>query len=124
MTFTFGETFARKIKINDDNFYVVAWSISVAKKIIKKFNLALIKLSLNKIINVVDQRYINDSRLGFALNNNASIILASYPSLAKNKFLIIDGNHRVLSKYQDGQKNIQGYMLEPQHHSQSSPGNG
>lgn len=115
--FNFGETFIQKISIDENNSYVVAWSIQTAKKTIKKVNPPLVNFSLNKIINLVDQRCINESHLDVAINNDAPIILASYPQLvAKDKVLIIDGNHRVTSKQKSGQKNIPGYVLEPHQH--------
>lgn len=52
-----------------------------------------------------------------ALNNYAPIITASYPPLTtKNKFLIIDGNHRVISKHEAGQTEISGYLLSSDQH--------
>lgn len=115
--FNFGETFIQRIKIDDNNFYVVAWNIGAAKKAIKKINPPLSNFSLNKIIHFVDQRCINESHLGVALNNNAPIIMASYPQMmTKDKVLIIDGNHRVTVKQKDGQKKIPGYILEPDQH--------
>lgn len=118
--FNLGETYTNRIKINDRNHYVVVWSIAVAKKVIKKYNPPLCKFSLDEIIHLVDQKYINQSYLDIALNNNAPIITASYPPMVtKNKFLIIDGNHRVISKHKDGQKEILGYMFEPHQHIQA-----
>ena len=115
--FNFGENFIQKIEIDNNNFYEVTWSILVAKKMIKKYTPPLLEFSLKEIINLVDQRWINESHLSIALNNNAPIIMASYPPMVtKDKVLIIDGNHRVTSKYKDGQKKILGYMLEPQQH--------
>lgn len=118
--FNFGETFTQKIKIDDNNFYAVAWSIPAAKDLIKKYQPPLDKFSLKKMIKFIDRECINESRLGFALNNNAPIIIASYPSMVtENKFLVIDGNHRVTSKYEDGQREIFGYILQPHQHLQA-----
>lgn len=113
----FGETFTRKIYYNDDNFYLVSWSIRKIKKEIANYEPPLYKFALNEIIHIVDQAGINNSHLGFALNNNAPIFMASYPPLvSKDKFLIIDGNHRVTSKYKNGQQTITAYWLEPEKH--------
>ncbi len=118
--FNFGETFTQMIKINDNNFYVVEWSIPVAKKAIKNYDLPLCKFSLDEMIHLVDQKYINKSYLSIALINNSPIFIASYPpAVTKNKFLIIDGNHRVISKHQNGQKEIIGHMFEPYQHLQA-----
>lgn len=116
----FGETFTQKIYYNDKNFYVISWSIPMVKKVIAQCEPPLYKYALKEIIDIVDNAAINESHLGFALNNNAPIFIASYPPLmAKEKFLIIDGNHRVTSKYKNGQETIHGYWLEPEKHLQT-----
>lgn len=116
----FKETFIQKIYINDNNFYVIAWRIPVVKKIIKKYNLPLCKFKLDEIIDLVHPQYINKAHLGTALKNNAPIFMVSYPPvLTENKFLLIDGNHRVTSKHIAGQKEISGYILEPEQHLQA-----
>ena len=118
--FNFGETFVQKINIDDINLYVVKWSISAVKKVIKKYSSPERKFTLNSIVHVVDQKHINKSHLDVSLNNKTPIILASYPPMAgKTKFLIIDGNHRVISKHNDGQQEILGYMLEPHEHMEA-----
>lgn len=115
-----GEVFRQKISYNDDNYYVVCWSIPKVKKLIAKYQPPLHEFILKEIIHFADQANINESHLDFALNNNAPIFMASYPPLvSKNKTLIIDGNHRVTSKHKNGQKTIPGYLLEPEKHLQA-----
>ena len=114
------EQYTERIVIDDEKFYFVTWSIPAANRVIEKDNPSLCKFCLKEIVDIVDQRCINKSHLSKALNNHAPIIAASYPPLTtKNKFLIIDGNHRVISKYEAGQTVIPGYLLSPDQHLQA-----
>ncbi|PKM47985.1 MAG: hypothetical protein CVV03_01080 [Firmicutes bacterium HGW-Firmicutes-8] len=114
------EHYTEKVVIGDKNFYFVTWNIPTAKQIIERDNPPLSIFSLKEIVDIVDRRCINESHLSKALNNDAPIIAASYPPLmTQNKFLIIDGNHRVISKYEAGQTVIPGYLLSPDQHIQA-----
>ncbi|PKM47984.1 MAG: hypothetical protein CVV03_01075 [Firmicutes bacterium HGW-Firmicutes-8] len=114
------EHYTEKIVISDRNFYFVTWNIPTAKQIIERDEPPLGEFCLKEIVDIVDLKCINESHLGKALNNEAPIITASYPPLTtKNKFLIIDGNHRVISKYEAGQTVIPGYLLSPDQHIQA-----
>lgn len=116
----FGETFTQKIFYNNENFYLVSWSIPKVNKVIAKYEISLCRFALKEIISVVDHAGINKSHLEFARKNNSPIFIASYPPIKnKDKFLIIDGNHRVTSKYENGQETIPGYWLKPEQHIQA-----
>jgi len=125
-TFVFTDIFNReehyteKVVIDDKNFYFITWNIPAVKRIIERDNPTLSIFSLKEIVDMVDRRCINKSHLSKALNNEAPIIAASYPPLmTQNKLLIIDGNHRVISKYEAGQTVIPGYLLSPDQHIQA-----
>lgn len=119
----FGEISYQDIHIDEDNFYQVAWSIPVAKRIIRKYDPPLLEFQLKEMAPLVDKKGINQRHLDVALRNSAPIILALYPLLVTvNKLLIIDGNHRVTAKEKDGQIKIPGYLLEPQHHMKAMIG--
>ena len=115
----FGQTYREKIEIDAQNFYVVSWSVTAAKKVIKKHAPHLSKFQLDEIIQLVNPNYINKSHLAVAYNNNSPIFVAAYPQAVNNKLVIIDGNHRVTVKHQHGLQEIPGYLLEPHQHLQA-----
>lgn len=122
-TFSSGETYVERIEIDCNNYYHAAWNIGAAKNITQKYKLPVKYLALGKIIKSVDQSCINKNRLDFSLTNNNPILIADYPPAANRPdYIIIDGNHRVTSKFRAGQKEIKGILMSPENHMQAMLG--
>lgn len=123
--FSYGETYSQCVRIDENNYYQMGWNISSAKKVVKRYKVSVSGLSLNDLVNAVDQQCINRSHLEVALQNNAPIIVALYPPLnTEPRLFIIDGNHRVIAKFEDGQEEISAYVLSPEQHMKALIGAG
>lgn len=101
-----------------ESSYKIEWSIHKAKEIIKKHDIKRQELSLETLIPAVDQSNIIESYLPQVANSKEPVIIAHYP-LTDLSNCIIDGNHRIIAKYQAGETAISAYILEPKHHLQA-----
>lgn len=104
------------IPYSNGDYYNLIWSVDKAEVIIKKYNIMINKLDLSEIYTSVSEKKINKSHLNFASKNINPIIVGQFePS---GKAVIIDGNHRVYSKYQNGDTEILAYLLSPKYQIQ------
>lgn len=123
--FSYGETYSQCVRIDENNYYQMGWNIASAKKTVKRDRVPVSGVALKDLVNVVDQQYINRSHLEVALQNNAPIIVALYPPLnTEPRIFIIDGNHRVMAKFEAGQDEISAYVLSPEQHMKALIGEG
>lgn len=112
-----GETYVEKVEIDSNNYYYIAWNIASVKKTIQKHDFPCSRLDLTKVFKAVEKNCINESRLSYSLHNDKPIIIASYPQLTnRQRFVVIDGNHRITARFRDGQKEINGILLSPTYH--------
>lgn len=123
--FSYGETYSQCVKIDENNFYQMAWNVALAKKAIKRLEIPVGELSLKDLITVVDQKCINRSHLEVSLQKDAPVIVALYSPLeTEPKLFIIDGNHRVTAKFEAGQDKISAFVLTPDQHMKALIGEG
>jgi len=109
-----GQCYSRIFDIPQTHYEMV-WSIPSAEVVVQKYNLPRKTFMLNKLMPLVDQSNITYRHLKNVVHSEEPILVIHYPVAVPNR-CIIDGNHRVIAKYQDGQRTIQGYLLEPEHH--------
>jgi hypothetical protein len=95
--------------------YKIIWSISNANEIIKKYNIPKKEYKIDELLPLVTESNIVKSHLEKAIDNDKPIIIASCPATTAG-ICVIDGNHRVISKYNNKQNTIEGYLLEPEQH--------
>jgi len=114
---TYGQIYERTINFPNDNYYTLHWNIDYAKEIIKQLNLQPLNLSVEALVNVVDEDNVDKRYFGMSLQNDEPIIVAYYPLLDGDKHhIILDGNHRVASRYKNSITSVKGYLLMPDEH--------
>ena len=110
-----GEVFTQEFFIDEYNYYFINWCIPTAKKLILENHLKAEEIELKGIIDQVRRNEIEQSYLPIALKNEQPIIIAYYPPCPKPR-VVIDGNHRVLAKYDAGLEKIKAFDLSPHIH--------
>jgi len=112
-----GQYYFERVMIDKENYYEIVWGIKPSKNSIRQNSLNARQLSLDSIYPIVDQSCINREHLDKARRNREPIIVALYPAkVVRPRLYVIDGNHRVVSKYEDGEPFITGYILGPELH--------
>ena len=117
-----GEVFNQEFFIDEYNYYFINWCIPTAKRLILENQLKPEDIDLKGIIDQVRRNEIDQNYLPFALKNEQPIIVAYYPLCPQTK-VVIDGNHRVLSKYDAGEQTIKAFDLFPHIHLQAMTSN-
>lgn len=99
----------------ENDFYEISWSIPKAEKIINKYNIKDKIISPNLLYSDFNRIDINSEKLKELENKNSSlfepIIVVFY--LPINKFIVIDGNHRLCEVMKRKEKSIRAYILAP-----------
>lgn len=113
-----GEVFTQEFFIDEYNYYFINWCIPTAKKLILENELKPVKIDFKGIIDQVRRNEIDQNYLPIALKNEQPIIIAYYP-MCPQPSVVIDGNHRVLAKYDAGEKTINTFDLPPHIHLQA-----
>lgn len=108
------EYYQRTINLANSNFYNIEWSITRLKEIIKSSNLSECMIDVKNFYGTVDLINISNDRLITAEKNMEPIIIGAIPFLNPTMF-VLDGNHRLVSRYKKGIKYINGYLLTPGH---------
>jgi hypothetical protein len=98
----------------NNNYCKMCWDIDKAKLIVKYKNIPIQKLQVDILASNISEEAIDHSYLGKAFDNNVPIIVA-YLHMVK-KTVILDGNHRVMSRYLKSIREIDAYVLQPQDH--------
>lgn len=110
-----GEVFTQEFFIDEYNYYFINWCIPTAKKLILENHLKPEEIEIKDIIDQVRRNEIDQKYLPIALKNEQPIIIAYYPACPQPK-VVIDGNHRVLAKYDAGIRTINTFDLSPHIH--------
>jgi hypothetical protein len=96
-----------------NDFYTVRWSVPKAQEVIKTYNIGEIKFFTNVVSEGVTKDTINQNFLETAYKNEDPIIVVRYPLLStRTQLLVIDGNHRVISRSEKGEQYTKGYLLD------------
>jgi hypothetical protein len=97
--------------------YEMVWSVPLAQKVIEQGTAMHMDFFVPAIANYVDASNLKPYHLQTALSNPRPIIVADYPCI--RALVVIDGNHRVFSRYTAGIRYVEGYRLSPELHMQA-----
>ncbi|MCB2310631.1 hypothetical protein LGL55_05780 [Clostridium tagluense] len=106
--------YQRTIDLSFGEYYNLIWNVDKLKKIINENKIKKRPFLLTGLIDVVDENGINKFALENASKNKKPIIVGYFPQLNPH-YIVIDGNHRVMSRYQRHKKIIMGYEISPQY---------
>lgn len=95
-----------------DNFFSLTWDIEKLKAIIAYKQLSPVHLSVSRLSTLINSSTIEQEFLAPALKNNEPILVGYLPFA--NIHVIIDGNHRVMSRQFKGINTIKGFTLNPE----------
>ncbi|MDP1509358.1 hypothetical protein L8C07_01050 [Paenibacillus sp. CMAA1739] len=112
------EHYMQIIHLTKKSYYTITWNIETLKKVAQrnfpeKPNMNFYLPNLSKC---VKKSGIEEKRIPVALNNMEPIIVGYMSGIQDIPFIIIDGNHRVISKHSKGQEYFHGYLLKPEMH--------
>lgn len=102
-----------------DNFFSLTWDIEKLKAIINYKQLSPVPLSIPKLSTLINPSAIEQQFLSPALKNNEPILVIYLPFA--DTHVIVDGNHRVMSRHLKGTNVITGYTLNPEDYFYAMP---
>ncbi|MGO4107889.1 hypothetical protein [Paenibacillus sp. YAF4_2] len=107
------ETFTQEVTFSMGDYYRVTWNIEKAKEIIKRDNILAEEFNCEFISQDIDFSSVETERLKFASTNKDPIIVVDYhiTNNSTGGLIVVDGNHRVVSRTLRGVKAIKGYKL-------------
>lgn len=110
--------YTQNFYLNDDSFYSIIWSVERAKEIaIENYKEGPnMKFFVPTVYHSVRKEDINIPYLDIALDNNEPVIIGYHSAISKPNIIVIDGNHRIVSRAQAGISYVQGYFLTPKMH--------
>ncbi len=111
------QNFNRDVQLGNGQFYTMSWDVNRAEEMIKEIKMKPKMIDISIIKPSVLQADYNEEHLDYALENQDPIIIGYYPQL-KEKYVIIDGVHRVTARYKNNIKKIPAYDLQPSQHLQ------
>ena len=114
-----GQIYDCKFIFDRDNYCTLTWDIDRAKLICNECNLPISNLKVNLLSKTISNDAIDLKFLEQGLNNNEPVIVASLPMV--NSYEVLDGNHRVMSRYGNNIETVRGYYLEPIYHYFAMP---
>lgn len=117
------ETYRRIIHLGKFGHYEVGWKVPLVEELINRYQPPLHYCFVNQLIGIVDKENINyDHIRRTPANAENPIYLAQYPPLDVPS-IIIDGNHRVVRKYEENPRQpIILLSLPPEIHLQAMAG--
>ena len=109
------QEFTADFPLYKDNYITSKWNITVANELVKEYSIPVTTLCINEVLPSSTVTEVNLSHLDYALKNNNPIIVAEMPQ-SPTKNIVIDGNHRVISRLHKGYHTIDAYVLQPSIH--------
>lgn len=111
------KTYGHKVILSTKKDYMIYWDIEKLEKDIesKKFECFLKKFDIKTLLPSLQGTEIHTNYLSKAEENTKPIIIAILPFLYATPNIVIDGNHRVVSRV-DKASQILGYQLPPRVH--------
>ncbi|MBS4024007.1 MAG: hypothetical protein KGZ79_16580 [Dethiobacter sp.] len=109
------QEFTANFPLYKDNFITLKWNIAVANELIKEYSISVTTLCINEVLSSSTVTEVNSSHLDYALKNNNPIIVAEMPQ-SPTKNIVIDGNHRVISRLHKSYRAIDAHVLQPSIH--------
>lgn len=104
-----------------NNFYEIRWSIPRIKQITQKYDIPVSSFPIHQLLESIDPRHIKKEHLEYALKNTEPVIVVYFQPL--QTYLVIDGNHRVVSRFASGEDYIPAYILNSKQHIEAMTGN-
>lgn len=98
-----------------NDYYNLIWSVKKLKRIISSEKVKPVIMLTSPLENLVNINGITKDGLHRAKYNNKPIIIAQFPYLTQ-KYVIVDGNHRVMYKNIKGENHIDCYILDSDQH--------
>lgn len=114
-----GQLYDCKFTFDRDNYCTLTWDIDRVKLICDEYELPIGNLKVNLLAKTIYSDAIDLKFLEQGLHNNEPVIVASLPMV--NSYEVIDGNHRVMSRYRNNIEIVRGYYLEPMYHFFAMP---
>jgi hypothetical protein len=116
-----GQRYQQQIYANPTSSYDLVWDVGDLKEIIYEEGIEPQRLSVPQLYRShISLKQINPNQLPSALENEEPIILAEFPMIAE-QLLILDGNHRVSSRYHAGIQEVWGFSLNRNQHKKEKP---
>lgn len=98
----------------EGEYYNLIWNVEKLVEVINENKIKPRWFSVTKLMKVVDKEGINEFALDNAKGNKMPIIVGYFSQLNPS-YIVLDGNHRVMSRYQRHKCFIKGYELLPQY---------
>lgn len=98
----------------EGEYYNLIWNIDKLIKIIYEKKIKRRPFLVSKLIKTVDDEGIDVTALENAKRNKQPIIVGYFPQL-QHHYIVLDGNHRVKSRYQRHKMFVMGYELSPEY---------
>lgn len=109
-----GQIYEQRINFDSQNYCTFIWDIERAKLICTELGLPVKNLKVDELRKTIHPSTIEEQYLKKGLKNDEPIIVASLPMI--NSFAVIDGNHRVESRYRKNIGTVKGYYMETEQH--------
>lgn len=110
------QTFTQIIDLPNGDFYNINWSVTKAMQVIETYDLPPISFFVNVVSDGIAPGAIEPHRLKAAENSTDPIFIVSYPLInTRTQMIVIDGNHRLMNKIQNGEERIIGFHLDEQY---------
>ena len=115
------QNFDTDFKFGEDQFYNMSWNVELAEEVIKKNKIKAKVIEIKHLQSTLLRSTFNENHFDYALNNQNPIIVGHYPQ-SEEKYIIIDGNHRVMARNKKNINKVKAYVLKPNEHLQAMNG--
>lgn len=114
-----GQLYDQRINFDRENYCTLTWDIERAKIICSELGVPVINLKVDELRRRMSPDAIEEEYVKKGLKNDEPIIVASLPMISS--YVVIDGNHRVESRYRKNIRAVKGYCMETGHHYFAMP---
>ena len=115
------QNFETDFQFEDEQFYKMSWNVEFAEEVIKKNKIKAKVIEIKHLESSLIRSSYNEDHLDYALQNQNPIIVGHYP-MSEEKYIIIDGNHRVMARNKKNIRKVKAYVLKPNEHLQAMNG--
>jgi hypothetical protein len=116
-----GQRYQQQIYANFTSWYNLVWDVGVLKEMIDKQGKKPQVFSVSSLYQShIPHKKIREDHLAYALENKEPIILVGFPMIPQ-QCIVVDGNHRISSRYHIGIEEVSGYLLYPDQHRKAMP---
>jgi hypothetical protein len=100
------------------DYFNLIWNVNKLQNMVTRDHISVQNISVAQLIQSVDVHGLTKDGLNRARKNKNPIILAEIPYLSVCH-VVVDGNHRLYTQNELGNKFIQCYILKPSQHSKA-----